>query len=58
MTLGHGMVLSLHLIKLLKSSRKFTDLMTNKYDSLKDISCLKQIHLQLQVKVGVYYMLL
>ena len=49
MALGHGLVLSLHLIKLLKSSRKFADLMTSKYDSLKDIGCLKPIHLQLQV---------
>ena len=48
-TLGHGMVLALHLIKLLKSLRKFVDLMTKKYDSLQDIGCLKPIHDQLQV---------
>ena len=51
MTLRHGMVLALHLIKLLKSSRKFVDLMTEKYDSLRDIDCLKPIHCQLQVSM-------
>lgn len=50
MTLGHGMVLSLHLIKLLKSSRKFTNLMTHKYDSVRGITCLEPIHRQLQVQ--------
>ena len=45
---NHGMVLALHLIKLLKSSRKFTDLMTLKYDALRNISCLRSIHDQLQ----------
>lgn len=51
MVQGHGMVLALHLMKLLKSSRRFTDLMTKKFDALKNISCLKSIHLQLQVGV-------
>ena len=46
---GHGMVLALHLMKLLKSSRKFTDLMTRHYDPLKGINCLRPIHMQLQV---------
>ena len=52
-TLRHGMVLALHLIKLLKSSRKFVDLMTKKYDSLRDICCLKPIHDQLQVSIHI-----
>ena len=46
--MAHGMVLALHLIKLLKSSRKFTDLMTSKFDSLRNINCLRAIHDQLQ----------
>ncbi len=51
MVQGHGMVLSLHLMKLLKSSRRFIDLMTKRYDSLKNISCLTSIHLELEVGV-------
>lgn len=47
------MVLALHLMKLLKSSRKFTDLMTNHYDTLKSINCLRPIHMQLQVRMYV-----
>ena len=47
--MDHGMVLALHLIKLLKSSQKFVDLMTKKYDSLRVINCLKPIHCRLQV---------
>ena len=51
MVLRHGMVLALHLIKLLKSSRKFVDLMTKKYDSIRNIGCLEPIHCQLQVSI-------
>ncbi len=48
---GHGMVVALHLFKLLKrSSRKFTDLFKKKYDSvLKGINCLEPFYCQLQV---------
>jgi hypothetical protein len=55
MVQGHSLVLSLHLKKLLKSSRRFTDLMTKKFDLLKNISCLKSIHQELLVSgwVGV-----
>ena len=44
------MVLALHLMKLLKSSRRFTDLMTKKFDAIKNITCLKSIHQELQVR--------
>ncbi len=48
--LGHSMVLSLHMLKLLKSSRKFTELLTFKYDAIcRGISALKPIHQQLTV---------
>ena len=47
---GHGMVVTLHLLKKLKSSRKFVDLMTTKFDMIcKEIECLAPIHKQLQV---------
>ena len=49
-SMGHTMVLSLHLLKLLKSSRRFIDLMTTvKYDSISCIKCLQPIHSQLKV---------
>ena len=44
---GHGMVVALHLFKLLKSSRKFTDLFDKKYKTerdLKKINCLKPFY--------------
>ena len=47
---GHGMVVALHLLKKLKSSRKFIDLMTTKFEILcKEIKCLRPIHEKLQV---------
>ncbi len=47
---GHGMVVALHLFKLLKSSRKFTDLFKKNYDIvLKGINCLEPFHWQLKV---------
>ncbi len=52
MVQGHGMVLSLHLVKLLKSSRKFVHLMTKRYDDLKNISCIGGIHQELKVSMG------
>lgn len=51
MTQGHGMVLAMHLMKLLKSSRKFVDLMTNKFNHLKSIHCLRSIHQKLKFDV-------
>ena len=47
---GHALVLALHLLKHFKSSRKFTDLLTVKFESVcQDISCLKQFHGELKV---------
>ena len=52
---GHGMVLTLHLLKILKSSRKFVDLMTTKFETLcKEIECLRPIHDKLQVRIIPY----
>ena len=48
--LGHSMVLSLHMLKQLKSSRKFTELLTYKYDAMyRGITALKPIHEELTV---------
>lgn len=55
----HGMVLSLHLLKVLNSSRNFVDIMTSKnymYSALININCLKTIHEQLQVSLGSHNM--
>jgi hypothetical protein len=50
--LGHGMVVALHLLKSLKSSRKFVELMTSKYDArYKAITCLESIHDRLKVPI-------
>ena len=47
---GHGMVVALHLLKVLKSSRKFIELMTTKFEvRCKEIDCLWPIHERLQV---------
>ncbi len=46
---SHGMVLSLHLLKLLKSSRRFADLLTTKFDPLRIIKCLHPIQQQFTV---------
>ena len=47
---GHGMVVTLHLLQKLKSSRKFIDLMTTKFEiKCKEIECLRPIHERLQV---------
>ena len=47
---GHGMVIALHLYKLLKSSRRFTDLFVKKYDSvIRGINCLEPFYEQLKV---------
>ena len=46
---GHGLTMAMHLLHRLKSARRFTELLTNKYDQ--DIEYLHPIHQQL--KVGV-----
>ena len=49
---GHGLTMAMHLLHRLKSARRFTELLTNKYDLLvKDIECLHPIHQQLKVSV-------
>eukprot|EP00731_Ephydatia_muelleri_P021734 Em0014g325a len=46
---SHAPVLALHLLKHFKSSRKFTDLLTVKFESVcQGISCLKQFHGELK----------
>ena len=52
---GHGMVVALHLLKKLKSSQTFIELMTTKFETLcKEIVCLRPIHNQLQVLLCLY----
>ena len=47
---GHGMVLALHMLWKLKSSRKFSELITEKFDIVcKEVACLRPIHDKLQV---------
>ena len=47
---GHAMVVALHLYKLLKSSRKFTELMTNNFETtIKGVDCLIPFNDQLKV---------
>ena len=47
---GHRMVVALHLYKLLKSSRKFTELMTKNFDTtIKGVNCLIPFNDQLKV---------
>ena len=49
---GHGMVVALHLLKMLKSSRKFIELMTTKFEIVcKKVECLRPIHNQFQVSL-------
>ena len=46
-TQGHGMVLALHLLKQLKSSHKFSELLTEKYESICHwLNCLQPFHKQ------------
>ena len=53
-TQGHGMVLALHMVKRLKSSRKFSEVLTKKYDSIcRGLHCLQTFHEQLTVSVCV-----
>ena len=51
---GHGMVVALHLLKVLKSSRKFIDLMMTKFEvRCREIKCLWPIHERLQVSMFI-----
>ena len=51
---GHGMVVAFHLLKVLKSSRKFIELMTTKFEMRsKEIECLRPVHERLQVGLFV-----
>jgi len=52
--LSHGMVLSLHLFKLLKSSRRFANLFLTKQDSFKIIRCLQPIQAEFNVRKGMF----
>ena len=50
---GHGLTMAMHLLHQLKSARKFTELLTNKFDVLvKDVQCLHPINQQLKVAIG------
>ena len=47
---GHAFVLALHLLKHLKSFKKFTDLLTVQFDAVyRGITCLKQFCVELKV---------
>ena len=53
-TQGHGMVLALHLMTQLKSSRKFLQLLTKQYDFIcSRLHCLQSFHEQLHVSVCI-----
>ena len=53
---GHGMVVGLHLLRKLKSSRKFSELMTTKFEVVcKEIKCLRPLHDKLQVRC-IYFL--
>ena len=53
-THGDGMVLALHMLKQLKSSQKFSKLLTEQYDSICGfLHCLQPIHEQLTVSICV-----
>ena len=48
---GHAMVVALHLYKVLKSSRKFTEMMTRNFDTtIKGVDCLIPFNDQLKVQ--------
>lgn len=47
----HGMILALHFMKLLKSSKKFIHHITYQFDNLKSINCMKSIHQELLVNI-------
>lgn len=49
---GHRLTLGMHLLRHLRSARRFTDLLTNKYESCRDINCMQYFHQQLKVNGG------
>ena len=50
---GHGLTMGMHLLHRLKSARKFTELLTSKFDVLvKDVQCLHPINQQLKVSIS------
>ena len=52
---GHGMVLALHLVKHLKSYRRFSELLTKKFDAICDwLHCLHPFHEQITVSTCVF----
>ena len=52
-TQGHGMVLALHMMKLLKSYRKFLELLTKKYHPICHwLHCLQPLHMQFSFNVS------
>ena len=49
---GHAMVVALHLYKLLKSSRRFTELMTKNFETtIKGVDCLIPFNDRLKVQI-------
>ena len=53
-TQGHGMVLALHLVKHLKSFRKFSELVTKKYHAICHwLHCLHPFHKQITVSTCI-----
>ncbi len=46
---GHAMVLALHLLKYLKSYRRFEDMMTCRKDDIVSIECIKPVLSEFQV---------
>ena len=52
---GHGIVVVLNILKHLRSSRKLSDLLVKKYDSMiRGINCLESFHVQAKVKKVAY----
>ena len=51
-TKGHGMVLALHMVKQLKSSQKFSELLTKHFDyTYNSLHCLQPFHEEFAVRV-------
>ena len=51
---GHGLTLGMHLLHELQSERKFTDLLTTRYQAFNEINCLSVFHQQLKVYLYLY----
>lgn len=54
---GHHLSLGMHLLHHLNSARKFTELLTTRYQHTQDIHCMQGFHQQLKVyysKIRVY----